>query len=249
MRLFGDIITQQEKDQRKKFKYLFFPNTICSNAWDFFVSIFLVYIIFFVTFEIAFIEETISFFFIAEIIITIVFVCDIFYNFNKAFYKNKNQLVTKRSEIACNYLKGWFFVDLLSAFPFFLISEIYKQKATINGIKMVKLLKVMNIVRLFRIFKLIKEVWPKKFQNRGKKIIIKFKKNIERLIIHSFIVLIICHLFACFFYAIPTSLSPNNNWLEKRKLQDKSLFEKYLFSMHWMVETVITVGYGENDLE
>ena len=42
---------------------------------------------------------------------------DIIVNFNTGFYK-KGYLVMKRKEIIKNYMKTWFFMDLLASFPY-----------------------------------------------------------------------------------------------------------------------------------
>ena len=154
-------------------------------------------------------------------------------------------LVVSRKKIACNYIKCWFWVDFLASFPFFLFTSMNESSLN-QGFKTAKILRVINIVRLFRLAKLVKEFLPKITEQHSKKYFMKFKKNSERLVVHSFIVLIICHLFACLMYALPMEVMPNSNWVTLRELQNNTAFEKYLFSMHWMVETIITVGYGEN---
>ena len=45
------------------------------------------------------------------------FMLDILITFNTGFYK-KGYLVMKRKEIVKNYLKTWFFLDLLASFPY-----------------------------------------------------------------------------------------------------------------------------------
>jgi hypothetical protein len=159
---------------------------------------------------------------------------------------NKNgKLVVSRKKIALNYIKCWFWIDFIASFPFFIFSSTSSGSIS-QGLKTTKIIRVMNIVRLFRLAKLVKEILHKSFQNRTKKYFVKFKKNNERLAVHSFIVFIICHLFACIIYVLPTQFSPERNWVMLRELQNHSSLEKYLFSMHWMIETIITVGYGEN---
>jgi hypothetical protein len=66
---------------------------------------------------------------------------------------------------------------------------------------------------------------------------------------HLFIVAIIAHCSACLIYCIPLWSHPNNNWVVLRNLQEKHEYEKYLFSLHFMIETMITVGYGEYPFE
>ena len=50
-------------------------------------------------------------------IVTGMFLFDIVLNFNTGFY-NKGKLVLSRKSIALNYLKFWFWMDLLASFPY-----------------------------------------------------------------------------------------------------------------------------------
>jgi hyperpolarization activated cyclic nucleotide-gated potassium channel 2 len=54
---------------------------------------------------------------------------DILVTFNTGFYK-KGYLVMKRKEIIKNYLKTWFFLDLLASFPY---SWIFKDNVSEDG--------------------------------------------------------------------------------------------------------------------
>ena len=45
------------------------------------------------------------------------FMIDIIVTFNTGFYK-KGYLVMKRKDIVKNYLKTWFFIDLVATFPY-----------------------------------------------------------------------------------------------------------------------------------
>ena len=58
--------------------------------------------------------------------VDITFIIDIIINFNTAFYKELNEktiLVTSRKEIAKNYIKGWFFLDIFSCLPLDYLSK------------------------------------------------------------------------------------------------------------------------------
>lgn len=51
------------------------------------------------------------------------FVGDIFVNFNTAVVKNELHIVTERKQIAIEYFKSWFLIDVLSVIPFDIIFE------------------------------------------------------------------------------------------------------------------------------
>lgn len=54
---------------------------------------------------------------IFEFVITLCFITDIVVAFNTGFY-SRGSLVMNRREIAKNYLKFWFWLDLMASFPY-----------------------------------------------------------------------------------------------------------------------------------
>lgn len=52
---------------------------------------------------------------------------DILLNFRTTYVSRKGEVVSDSKQIALNYLKGWFLVDLLAALPFDLLyaSDLY----------------------------------------------------------------------------------------------------------------------------
>lgn len=48
----------------------------------------------------------------------IIFPPDIVLNFRTTYVSRKGEVVSNSKSIAVNYLKGWFFVDLVAALPF-----------------------------------------------------------------------------------------------------------------------------------
>ncbi|KAB7495492.1 Potassium voltage-gated channel subfamily H member 2 [Armadillidium nasatum] len=45
-------------------------------------------------------------------------ISDIFLNFRTTFVNKKGEVILCPKQIALNYLKGWFFLDLVAAMPF-----------------------------------------------------------------------------------------------------------------------------------
>lgn len=224
---------------------LFYPKDIFTNVWNTVISIVLLYVTFVMTFELAFIDEPSTYFLVSEYLTTAFFGFDILFNFNRAYSDKKDTLVTSRKKIALNYLKSWFFLDLVSFFPFFMFSKVNSKLGITIGLKTLKILKVLNIVRLIRLIKIIKKIALYQLKDPVHRLKRNIKKNYERLAVHCILIVIICHLFACFFYFFPRLVSPDNNWVVHRNLENGHHFEKYLYSMHWIFETIITVGYGE----
>lgn len=79
-------------------------------------------------------------------IIDFLFLIDIIVNFFSAYYNEKYILIDKRTQIACNYIKGWFIVDVVSILPFNLIS---------GGQNYGKLVRLTKLNRLYKLVKLV----------------------------------------------------------------------------------------------
>lgn len=224
---------------------MFYPKDAVTRAWNWVVSATLLYVTFVMTFELSFVEEPAQFFIVSEYLTTACFGLDIVFNFNKAYVDRHDKLVTDRGRIALRYLRGWFAVDLVSFFPFFVFSRPGSPIGLTMGLKTFKFLKLLNVVRLIRLVKVIRQVWTAQGRDPARLLKQNIRKNYERLAVHCLYILIWCHVFACLFHLIPTVVSPSRNWVVRRKLQGLSGVDKYLFAVHWVVETIITVGYGE----
>ena len=234
-----------ESEKVTKKRFIFYPKDVITNIWNTVISVVLLYVTFIMTFELAFIDDPTTFFLISEYVTTFIFGVDILFNFNRAYKNKKDKIITDRCMIAKKYLKSWFLLDLVSFFPFFIFSNINSKLGITIGLKTLKILKVLNIVRLIRLIKIIKKMAMYQLKDPVYRLKRNLKKNYERLAIHLVLILICCHLFACFFYFLPKLISPTNNWVVNRHLENKHYFHKYLYSMHWIIETIITVGYGE----
>ena len=231
-----------------KHSCLLFPTDSFAKIWSSLISVILIYVTFALSFELAFIEETNLFFELNEYVTSAFFIIDIIFNFNIAYRDKKGTLVVSRCKIACRYLKCWFLIDFISSFPFYLLTDSGKE-SIFQSIKTLKIFKYFKIIRILRLLKFVKRFFPQHLKNRGKRDFIKFKSNTERMTEHLFVALIFAHCFSCIFYSFPMIFSPEVNWVVLRNLQSKSPLEKYFFSLHWMIETMITVGYGENSFQ
>jgi hypothetical protein len=234
----------KKQTMNKKPGCLFLPSDKFTNFWQSMITIVLFYVTFMLTFELTFITNPNLFFRISEYITSVLFTLDIFFNFNLSYYKSTQKLVYSRKKIAIKYLKFWFWMDIISAFPFY-IFDFFKDYNYIQNIKTTKIFKYVKIVRLSRLVKYFSKIFPKESKKRYQLVSLYMKNNISRLVKHLFIVLIISHFFSCIFYLLPLKINPDVNWVVQKNIQNKSPFEQYLFSLHWMIETVITVGYGE----
>jgi uncharacterized membrane protein len=226
-------------------KWIFYPKDRFTKMWNMIISLMLVYLTFILPFELAFDEETNPFFQVSEVCTSLIFFFDILFHFNLSYRNSSGQFVVSRVQIAKNYLCCWFVLDVISCFPFYLFIQMGKH-SLLHTIKTTKVMKYFKIIRILRFVKYMKHFFPTKLKNQNKRKFITFKSNFERMMTHLFAVAVIAHCSACLLYFLPMWSNPDKNWVILRNLQYKHEYEKYLFSLHFMVETMITVGYGEN---
>lgn len=55
---------------------------------------------------------------ISDVLVEVIFVIDILLNFRTTFVNQKGEVVSSSKDIAINYLRTWFFLDLVAALPF-----------------------------------------------------------------------------------------------------------------------------------
>lgn len=160
--------------------------------------------------------------------------------------------ITDRKAIAKEYLKGWFWVDLISIIPFDRIVHLFLQNAPSSGnrvnslIRVMKIGKIYKLIRLIRIIKILKVIKQKTKIDANLTSKVKIEGGSERLMFVSLIFIFACHLFACFWIILGQSeyLSNNGSWFNQ-EIRDSSDFSKYIIALYFTVTSMTTVGYGD----
>ena len=99
-----------------------------------------------------------------ETVIDVVFLMDIFVQFNTGFFKGGN-INNNRKDIIINYVQTWFFIDLVASFPYnWVITapglevDAEAQSSALGNapqlLRLAKMARFLRFLRLLRVFKL-----------------------------------------------------------------------------------------------
>ena len=229
---------------------LFHPNKGFKVYWNVFLGLCLLYTAVATPFILAFIgDRDFDIWFILDIILSGVFILDFIFALNTAYQEYDGKLIISRKKIFINYLKGWLVIDLVSCFPFELLSYLTDpngQRAAYNNLS--KLIRLKSIPRLFRLSKILVLFKNSKTLPCLDKVyyLFSFSHSATQMLGTFFMILLSLHIVSCLWYFMARfyEFGPDT-WIYRRGLQDSSVFESYLTSLYWALTTLSTVGYGD----
>jgi len=152
-------------------------------------------------------------------------------------------LVDNRKDIAINYMKTWFIIDVVAILPFGYIFQSANFNALARIARLPRLYKLVRMFRLMRMLKLAKEKskLTKKFNQ-----MLKLGVGFERLLFLLISFFLLCHIITCFWVMIIVFESDDpNTWIYQKGYQDLSDSDLYVRSFYFTVTTLTTVGFGD----
>lgn len=191
--------------------------------WDIYIMCLAVWNCIWIPFQIAFKPEfgNNMFFFMFDNLIDTSFTIDILFTFRTTYIKTSTgDEVTDPREIAFNYLKGRFIVDVLSTFPFRLFMEKHPSLQYLN------LLGILKVARVLRLGSLISVL--------NAKATMKMSLKLCNLI---FILVLYVHVTGCFWHYIHSSYKdwiPVKDYMYgKTDLYEQSTLYMYLVDYYY----------------
>lgn len=230
------------------------PRSAYIRRWEYVTISLLLWTAVVTPFEVGFLATNIDALFFINRLIDLCFLKDLVLNFRLAYFESTGgrTLVTDLKKIAHRYLKGWFWVDLVSIIPFEVIGLVV-------GSDVVSRLKILRILRLLRLFKLIKILRSaailRRWQSR-----VGIKYSIMSLAKYMTFIVFVAHWMGCFWHVV-TRLEDESahTWVKETfnvaknvsgvvdyaTVDDIPVSHVYCASLYHATMTLTTIGYGD----
>ena len=173
-----------------------------------------------------------------DAIIDILFVSDMFLCFFTVYSNEYEDYEVKRRKIAMNYLKGWFFFDVVAVLP---ISYFFTQNGGINDLARVA--RLPRLYKMIKVFRILRQTG--KLQKYATEVL-QIGMVIERAISFIFVIFLVTHIFSCLWYFLArwNNFDPET-WVSKTGFSDESDTTIYIYCFYFVIQVLTTVGYGD----
>eukprot|EP00753_Platysulcus_tardus_P007525 PLAT15255.1.p1 GENE.PLAT15255.1~~PLAT15255.1.p1 ORF type:complete len:1169 (+),score=526.22 PLAT15255.1:143-3649(+) len=217
-------------------RFIIFPDSPFRSTWDICTLLLVLYIGVTTPIRIAYEPEESYADFVLDWMINAYFAIDIVLNFFTAI-KTDGEYITNKRAIGIAYVRGWFFIDLVSTVPLEAFWDVTGAALQLNRlVRLVRLFKLLRVLRMVRIFKRLEES-------------VSFSPSMVRVLKFFIIMMFVWHWIACayWFAAVDSEVivwlrDVYNFWVPPPELRQSPLSEQYTMSFFWAIMTTQGVG-------
>ncbi|GAA49279.1 potassium/sodium hyperpolarization-activated cyclic nucleotide-gated channel 4, partial [Clonorchis sinensis] len=178
-----------------------------------------------------------------------IFFMDIIVNFRTGIIRNDfvDDIILDPKEIAREYVRTWFVVDLLSSLPIdyvllaFRSSEVEGSEQLVQAgraLRILRLAKLLSLLRLLRLSRLVRYItqWEE---------VVNIANKFMGICNLVLIMLLLGHWNACLQFLVPMLMDfPVQSWVSKSQLQNAHWFEQYTWALFKALSHMLSIGYG-----
>jgi hypothetical protein len=227
--------------------------------WILLGMVFIIYEVFLTPYRLCFNAPAEGPMFAFETVIAVYFISDVFLNFFVSFYNGEGQVIKSHGLIIKSYVKGWFIIDVVASIPIDWI-EMYMNRnapptaAEGSGPPPAKMLRLLRALRFLRMARVLRIAKLQALMDRFEQEIEGSSIKMLTFTIVKILVLLngIAHMAGCFWYLVATTYQEHYgvSWLSEKMPSypvDEAFLRNtlYLWSYHFAMVTMTTVGYGD----
>ncbi|KAG7368625.1 ion transport protein [Nitzschia inconspicua] len=218
-------------------KYLFFP---WYRWWFWLATVWSIFTVFYETFAVGFLPGGLSPAgnpaSIIEFCFLTLFTTDIATNFNLAYTDQEDVVVTDRRMIIWNYFRGWFWIDLIAVFPFYIIILAARDEIGIDDFQ-TRNLQLIRLLRVVRLHRVVQALQVTQYSSKISLLWYTMVRDFGGAIMWT-------HFAACMMFFIARQRDFQDSWLEA-PADTETNFDLYVTSQYWSIVTFVTVSYGD----
>lgn len=215
-------------------------------AWDILIGLLVLYCTLTIPYEFAFLGGGVRLNDEFESFMTVIFAIDILLSFRTAVIDKTGHFVISDRTIWREYLRVWFWLDLLSVLPWTTEYALYHFDRTDSFLHVLS--HVIRILKLARVLKFIRTLT--RVENM---VFVASHHTTMRILRLIFRVVFIAHVLTCAFLVVSKASegvgSPKDDGSPASILsqlpESYNNYEKYVFFLYWSITMMTTVGYGD----